>query len=233
LALRPWEGLVLALAAGAIVCGLIQAVHPVFRVDKKFDVPSIGLPPEMFAAHRQQQDYVDQKHAALYVGGLGLLLAAGLAFREAFARGTWLAPVVAPLLGAAGGAVGGMLGSQVLQYVRNHVGQAEVMHVVGAQLAVALPLGLSVGLGLGLATRSVSGFLKTTLAGVAAGILAAVIYPVVVSLVLPAANTEALLPEEAGARLLWLGLLSAVIGLVIPFAGRQRSRQSPAVASPA
>src|SRR5436190_4260375 len=223
LMLRPWEGLILGLAAAAVVCGMIQAVHPVFRVPKEFDVPSIGLPTEKFLAHRREQDRVDSKHAALYVGGLGFLLAAALAVREAAARRSWLPPIVAPPLGAAGGALGGMLGSQVLQYVRVNIGQADLMHMVGAQLAVAVPLGLGVGLGLGLATRTAGGIVKTALAGVAAGTLAAVVVPVAVSLLLPAANTDALLPEEASTRLLWLGLLSGLIGLVIPIAGRRRT----------
>src|SRR5437764_5891736 len=89
LAVRPWEGLLLGLAAAAIIWGTIQAVHPVFQVPKKFDVPSIGMPTELFLAHRREQDRVERWHAAIYLGGLGLLIAAGIGAREAAARRSW------------------------------------------------------------------------------------------------------------------------------------------------
>jgi hypothetical protein len=222
LAIHPLEGLALSLLAGFIVWGIVQTVHPLFRVPKEFDVPSIGLPTEKFLAHRREQDRVDRWHAALYLGGLGLLVAAAMSIREAVARRTWLSPLLAPPLAAVGGALGGYLGCMILQDVRINIGQAELKHSVEAQLAVALPLGLGLGLGLGLATRTISGFLKTTLGGLAAGAIAGVIYPVAVSVLLPSASADALLPEEPSTRLLWLGLLSGLLGLLIPVAGRQR-----------
>ena len=230
LAIRPWEGLLLALVAGAIAWGVIHSVHPLFRVDKKFDVPSIGMPAELFAAHRRQQDFVDRWHAAVYLGGLGFLVAAALGLPAGLRQVSWLPLLIGSLLGAAGGAIGGPLGCLVYEYVRAEVGQAELTHTIAAQLLVAVPLGLSVGLGLGLATRSAGGAMRAALAGVIAGILAAAVYPVAISILLPAASTDALVPEEAASRLLWLGILSGMLGLVIPIAARRA--QSPPVASP-
>jgi hypothetical protein len=231
LAIRPCEGLLLALVAGAISWGIIQGVHPLFRVDKKFDVPSIGMPPELFAAHRRQQDFVDRWHAASYVGALGLLVAGALGLCAGLRRRSWLPLLIAPPLGTVGGAIGGPLGCLVYEYVRAQVGQAELTHTIAAQLLVAVPLGLSVGLGLGLATRSASGATRAALAGVIAGVLAAAVYPVAISILLPAASTDALMPEEGSSRLLWLGILSGMLGLVIPIG--TRGTQSPPVASPA
>jgi hypothetical protein len=90
-----------------------------------------------------------------------------------------------------------------------------------------MPLGLGIGVGLGLATRTVAGTLKAALAGVAAGVLAGAVYPVAISIVFPAASTDALIPEEASSRLLWLGLLSGTIGLIVPIAGRERRTKKP------
>lgn len=225
LTLSPWAGLCLALLAGAIVWGVIQLAHPVFHVDKKYDVPSIGMPPEMFAAHRRQQDFVDRWHAALYLGGLGLLIAALLGIGEGIARRSWLPPLIAPYLGLVGGAAGGFLGCLVYEYVRKNIGQADLAYTIRAQLLVGVPLGLGVGLGLGLTTRSWSGALKATLAGLAAGGLAGILFPVAVSMLLPAASTDALLPDLASSRLLWLGILSGALGLVIPISGRQRMQR--------
>ena len=92
-----------------------------------------------------------------------------------------------------------------------------------AHLAVALPLGLGVGLGVGLATRTAKGSIKAALAGLAGGGLAGALYPVALSLALPTTATDALLPDEAVARLLWLGLLSGLIGLMVPVAWKRRT----------
>src|SRR5437016_5674439 len=82
--------------------------------------------------------------------------------------------------------------------------------------------GLGVGLGVGLATRTASGAAKYAVGGLIGGALAAVAYPLAVALVMPATNTDALLPEEAAARLLWLAMLAGMIGLVVPAADRGR-----------
>ena len=93
-----------------------------------------------------------------------------------------------------------------------------------AQWLLGAPVGLGVGLGLGLATRRPGDIIKAALGGLAAATLAAVLYPVLVSLVLPEASTDALLPEERVNRLLWLGVLSGLVGVVIPIAGRPRKK---------
>jgi hypothetical protein len=111
----------------------------------------------------------------------------------------------------------------VLQDVRMNVGPAEMIHTVEAQLAAAVPLGLLVGLGAGLATVSARGAAIYALGGMAGGALAAVVYSLAIAIVLPETNTDALLPEEAKARLLWLAMLAGTIGIVIPLAGRRRS----------
>jgi len=197
-------------------------LHPLFRVPKEFDVPSIGLPTAQFLAHQAQQDKVDGEHAALYLGSLGFLMAAALGIRESLARGNWLTTILAPLLGAAGGAIGGLLGCLVLQDVRTNIGKADLKHLVEAQFAVALPLGLAVGLGLGIRRGSLGGGMRASVAGLAAGVLAAIVYPVVVAVLMPATSTDVLLPEGAIPRLLWLCLLAGLIGLGIPFGMQQR-----------
>jgi hypothetical protein len=219
--------LALGLLVGLITWSTIQAVHPIFRVDKKYDVPNIGMPPELYAAYRRQQDFVDRKHAMLYLGGLGLLIAAALGIREGALRRSLLPPVIAPPFGAVGGAVGGFLSCLVYEYVHAKVGQADLAYAIGAQVAVAIPLGLGIALGLGLSTRTLAGAAKATLAGVAAGILAGVIIPVALSVLLPTAESDNLLPDEGTSRLLWLAILAGTMGLVIPIAGRQRAKASP------
>jgi hypothetical protein len=221
-ALSPWTGLILGLVAGAATFGISRAVHPIYRVGKEFDVPSIGMPTELFLANRREQDKVNRKHAMIYIGGLGLLIGVALAAVASAARRSWLAP----LLGALGGAVGGYLGSLVEVYVRTNIGQAELNHTIGMQLAVGLPLGLGIGLGVGLATHSLAGTLKAALAGLGAGALAAALYPVLVSVLLPASGTETVLPDETYSRMMWFAIYAGLIGMVIPVAGRRRAGKS-------
>jgi hypothetical protein len=220
-AMGPLGGLVLALVAAAMAYGLIETTHPVFHVPEKFHI-GMNAPTDAILANRRATDQVLRYHAMLYVGSLGLILGLLLGVREGMLRRAWLTPVVAGMLGALGGDLGGFLGCLVYEYVRFQVGQATLMHTIIAQWLVGAPLGLGVGLGLGLATRTMSGTLKAALGGVAAATLAAVLFPVLVSIVMPAASTEALLPEERGSRGLWLGLLAGLIGLVIPLSGRRR-----------
>ncbi len=220
---NPLVGLILALVAALTVWGVIQKVHPIFRVPKEYDVPSIGMPPERFAAFRRQQDFVDRKHAMVYLGGLGLLLGTLLGIRTGLASGSWLLALCAAPLGALGGAAGGFGGCLVYEYVHAHIGQAQLIHMVLGQLAMATPLGLGLGLGLGLATRTIGGAAKAAFSGVVAGVLAGAIFPVALSILLPAASGDAYLPEESTSRLLWLAILAGTMGLVIPVGGSTKA----------
>lgn len=224
--LSPWTGLFLALVAAAAIFGISRAVHPIYRVGKEFDVPNIGAPTELFLANRREQDKVDRWHAMIYVGGLGLLIALALSAVQGALHRFWLAPLFAVPLGALGGAIGGLLGSLAAVYVRTNIGQAELSHTIGTQLALGVPLGLGIGFGVGLATRSFLGTLKSAFAGLAAGALAAALYPVLVSVLMPAASTETLLPDETNSRLLWFAIYACLIGTIIPVASRGKAKQA-------
>jgi hypothetical protein len=225
--------LVIGLAAAIAVWAFIQSVHPLFHVSKEYDVPSIGMPTEKFLAHQKQRDLIDQKHAALYLGALGVLLTVASGSTHGMVAGWWWKIAVAAGLAAAGGVIGGVLGCSILQDVRTNIGQADLLHLVESQLAVAAPLGLGVGLGIALWSQTISLGVKTTLAGLAGGLLAAVAYPVIVSILLPDLSTDVLLPDTAIARLVWLCLLSGLIGLAIPIAERQRGTAIPNTEPPA
>jgi hypothetical protein len=223
----PWTAMILALVAGAAVWTVIDAVHPVFHIPQEFHA-AMGAGEAKFAENRRAQDIVERKHAMLYVGGLGLSIALCLALCEGILRRSWIAPLVAVPPATAGGVLGGFLGCLVYEYVRKEVGQAELTHTIAAQLLLAAPLGLGVGLGLGLTTRTVGGAIQSAVGGLAAGLLVSVFYPIIVSIALPGASTDTLLPDDRGSRLLWLALLSGLIGLVIPIAGRRRKQKRPA-----
>jgi len=210
-----------ALLAGAMVWGVVQGVHPLFRVPKEFEAPSIGMRPEVYLANRRAQERNDRKHALSYVGLLGVLLGTGLgAVRlSTLSRPRWPVAIVAAS-GASGGAVGGLAGSRVQEYIAEHIGQPELLHTVAAQGALWLPLGLALGLGLWLATGPRKSPRPELAAGIAAGLIAAVAYPIAVSLLAPAASTDHLLPLDRASQALWLLLSAGVFGIVLPLADR-------------
>jgi hypothetical protein len=220
-AMGPFDGLVLALVAAAIVYGLIETTHPVFHVPEEFHI-GMNAPVDAILANRRATDQVLRHHAMLYVGSLGLILGMLLGAREGMLRRAWPTPLTAASLGALGGILGGFLGCLIYEYVRFHVGQATLLHTIIAQCLLGAPLAVGIGVGLGMATRSSSGALNATLGGLAAATLAAVLFPVLVSIAMPAASTDALLPDERGSRALWLSLLAGSTGLLIPLAGRRR-----------
>lgn len=224
--LHPLAGLVLGLVSALAVWGLIQRVHPIYKMPRELNL-GMGEPDWKVLAHRAEERWIVCRHAMLYAGSLGAVLALALGIGEGVARRSALPAACLLPLGVAGGVLGGFLASLIQDWVRANVGLAEIRHTLAMQLALCLPLGTAIGWGLGLATQTHAGFLKTLLAGMAAGGLAGVAYPVLTSTLLPGVNTDAILPETAGARMLWLGLLAGLIGLIVAIAGRGRRPANP------
>ncbi len=226
LALHPAVGLGWGLLAALLAWALVQGVHPIFTVPQELHF-GMGAPAELVNRNQAYQRKIERRHAMIYLGALGLLVGAALGIGEGLARRSGL-PVGLPiLLGAVGGVAGGYSGCLVQEYVRANIGFAEIKHTIGMQLAMCLPIALGISLGLAALLFSWSAALKTILAGLAAGVLAAIAYPMVAVTLLPTISTDSFLPEEAGSRLLWLGLVACIIGLVIPIAGRRRGSPAP------
>jgi hypothetical protein len=226
LRLHPLAGLGLGLVAALVIWGLIQTVHPVFKMPRELHI-GMGSPWDLIERHRAEQRYIDRRHGMLYLGSLGAVLGLALGIGESVSRRSMLPVLLATLLGVGGGVLGGLLGCLVQEHVRANVGLAELQHTVEVQLGLAIPLAAALGLGLGLSTRSFGGFWKTLLAGLAVGILGGVIYPIVASILSPNVSTDSFLPDDASSRLVGLGLLAGLIGVAIPIAGRQRGTPPP------
>lgn len=212
----PWQGLLIGLACGAVVFAIMQAVHPLFRVPERFHIAGIGAPPAQHVAFRREQDRLDRQHAMLYLAALGLLAGGTLGLRRA-KRGKRWTVLASSLLGAAGGAAGGALAPLMYVYARDKIGQIELLQIIEAQLLIGIPMGLLIGLGVGLAGNAASGAIKGLFAGAAGGALFAILYPLTVAVLIPAANAEVLLPEEAVTRLAWLATLGGSVGLTACF----------------
>ena len=231
LLLHPAVGLGLGLIAALCTWALVQSVHPIFHVPSELHF-GMGAPAELVNRNQAYQRTIERQHAMIYLGALGLLLGTALGIGEGVARRSGLPIGLPMLLGALGGVAGGYLGCLVQEYVRANVGFAEMKHTIGMQMAMCLPIAVGISLGLAVLLYSWGAAMKTILAGLAAGVLAAIAYPMIAVTLLPTISTDSFLPEEATSRLLWLGLVGAIVGLVIPIAGRRRkSSQPPATES--
>ena len=202
--------LLLALAGGAMTWCVLEYTPPVFTVPKEYEVPGLGAPPEKLEALRIVQGQVDRGNAVLNLGWFGALLAGMLGLGEAIARRSLAPLLVAIPVGAAGGFAAGLAGGLVYGGPLGDLAENVKVQVVMLGL-----LGLGVGLALGIPRRHFRKIAAAAIAGALGGVLAAVLYPVAASLLLPTAGTDLLIPAGTGNRVLWLGISSGVLGLVV------------------
>lgn len=202
--------LLLALVGGAMTWCVLEYTPPVFTVPQEYEVPNLGAPPEKLEALRVVQGQVNRANAVLNLGWFGALLAGMLGLGEAIARRSLAPLLVAIPVGAAGGFAAGLAGGLVYKGPLGDLAENVKLQVVMLGL-----LGLGVGLALGIPRRHFRKIAAAAIAGALGGVLAAVLYPVAASLLLPAAGTDLLIPAGVANRLLWLGISSGVLGLVV------------------
>ena len=223
---RRAGSLVLALAGGAATWGIVETIHPVFSIPKEYEAPDIGMPPEVYRKNRWARERMERHHAMLYVGSLGAVVAAALGLAGGVRGRRFSTLAAAVSLAAAGGVAGGHWASRIHEYVYEHYGQPALQHTVLEQMVLLTPLGLAVGLGFGLARFGIRRAISGAAAGLLAGVGAALVYPVLVSLLLPGASTDMLLPMERSSRGMWYLLVSGALGLLVPLAqGRQAAAE--------
>lgn len=224
---RGWWSLIVALAGGAITWGLVEGIHPVFSIPKEYEAPDIGMPPEVYRKNRWARERMERHHAMLYAAMLGVAVAVALGLAGRTARRRWGFLAAAAALAGAGGAAGGHWASRVHEYVYEHHGQPALQHTLLEQMVLLIPLGLAVGLGFGLASLNLWPTIAGAVAGLLAGMGAALAYPVLVSLLLPGASTDMLLPMERSSRALWFLLVSGACGLLVPLGEGRRAAAEP------
>jgi hypothetical protein len=128
-------------------------------------------------------------------------------------------------IGALGGCVAGLAGSLARETLE--VGAlADLAEIVQVQAVMLGVFGAGVGLALGLLGRSGRTVFAAGFAGMLAGMLAGVLYPFAVSLILPTASTDFLIPAGAWDRLLWVALSAGLLGLIVPGMALPRTHRS-------
>ena len=171
---------------------------------------------------------VNLKHAIVMTGIFGALLASMLAFGEGLARRSLRTVVFGAVLGiVVGGVLGclaGLLGFLMDDFSKSVDGFFPVARSVCVQGVVLAVLGAAVGLTFGLLTQRMSAALTCLAYGLLGGGLVAMLFPLGVALAVPNLEPGPAIPNHQIVRLLWIAIVSGVLGLLIPerFARKRR-----------
>jgi hypothetical protein len=238
LRLHPLLFLMVAIAAGAAFVGVCQTAFPIFHFPEELLV--YEPPPEIVAAQRVASSRVHVLNATVALGILGLLMAALLGAGEAaarrFERRALIGLVVGTVLGTAVGCLSGLLGQALMEQLRFVRALAPITQTTLAQICTLGMFGLGVGAAVGAARGSRRRLLTFVGAGAVSGVLAGLLFPVACAFVLYGVETEGVtIPggvlggrSETWGLVLWMGLLVAAVGLIVPLVTREKPSTSPA-----
>jgi hypothetical protein len=131
------------------------------------------------------------------------------------------------------GGLGGYLGHRAFEYYKSEHDLTDLDKAIRINVVMFAALGLGVGLGAGVILGGRFGsVVKRLSAGVLAGVLAGIVYPTIVAALMPRALTSVLIPLDAGELLLWIGLATGLLGVIIPAVARTPTDNPPHPASP-
>lgn len=91
-----------------------------------------------------------------------------------------------------------------------------MLDTIIVQAAFFATLGIGIGILAGLYLRSWKAVVRGVAAGALGGLLAGMTFPLLASILMPSSNIEPLIPLEKTTQLLWLGLGTGLLGLIIP-----------------
>ena len=220
-----WTTVSFFFVAGLATLAVLRTVHPVFEVDKQYQIQGLGASDETWSAYIAQQRLVDTKNTALLVGVLGGTLGMALAFiRPATGRLAWRL-----IIGTVAGALVGFMAGSVAYYLQLYYAGQGHLTLLQSVLVQTLLFG---SLGLGLGTLGGSFAFNRSLArervvsGLMAGLIVGVVYSLGVSIVFPTADMDAVIPSTPSTQTLWSLLAAGMFGWLIP---RSNGTQQPDV----
>ena len=209
------------LAAGLVSGLLMHVVGEPFGVPAELSagIGAGGPSPDRLPALNAAQAAAEQRNAALALATAGKILGLSLAVAVAVLRkslrgavlGALAGVVFGGLFGAAAGYVGLVTNSRLLE-----AGSLDRSHVSIAVHAVAWSI---VALGVGAACTVAAGSARSALrylpATFAAGLLAGLLYFPLVAVLIPAEDTNIVIPESLVAQMLWTTVPGVLMGLTV------------------
>jgi hypothetical protein len=168
-------------------------------------------------------------NATLFVTILGVIVGGGLAASEAVARRLGWFILAAVLAGAAVGALFGFLaglaGNMAFDLHQPIGSLSPLAKTIRSQTAMLGILGVGIGLSMGLLSGCRRTVLTCGVGGLLAGVLAGIVYPMLAAVCLPTVATELVVPSHRAGRLLWIGVMTGLLGVAIPGVARQRPKR--------
>lgn len=223
----PLPGCAAALLAGLLTWGLTRAVFPVFDIPEELKNLPSPQPSHLAVKAERAQIEADRWNATVLFAVLGLTVAGGLAVAECLVRGpaaaAWWRALLSGSIAGLLGAAGGLSASLLLESPQHLAGLSPLARTISVQ---CLGLGLA-GLGIGLGVGTLGGgrvLLNAAVGGVLAGGLVGFVYPTAMGYLLPAAQTERVVPLEATSQLIWLAAIAGISALVITGLGKKDKR---------
>jgi hypothetical protein len=226
-AIGPFGALVWALLGGIIVWAILQAWYPLFSIPADLATVSPYNHPERLPEAAVAVHEVRVSNAMLAIAVLGALVGGALAIGDGMKRRSPAAAlasgVACAVIGALFGSLAGFLGDKMFNSPDWLAGSSPLARTMQIEAIVLAILGGGVGLGVGASCgRRVRTAAICLLGGILAGVLAGMFYPFSVSILLPEMKTEHLVPNEPINRLLWIGVSSGLLGLIVPALARKR-----------
>ncbi len=227
MAIGVFGGIVWALLGGVALWAVVQASYPWFMVPPELAAVSPLSHPELLPEAEAARKKALTQNSIAVVALLGALVGGALAVGDGVKRRSPAAALAAgaasAVVGAALGSLAGFVGDRLFGDPGLVAGSTPLDRTVQSMAAALAILGGGVGLGAGASCgRRVRTAVVCVVGGVATGAFAGMVYPLAASVLLPAMQTELLVPEEPINRLLWIGVISFLLGLGVPGLGRKR-----------
>jgi len=215
--------------AGVFVLVLLEWIHPVFTIsDELLEKFPKGAPPPtaLVAEAHAASAMADGANAILCFGLLGMLVAAGFSFLGQRSQDQRRMSSVGIAVGAALGLLFGCLGG-VFGYITDQVldpigSLPPLAKTILVQCVMLVAVGAGVGLAWGFRDKVASHqphkhhIVHSMIGGMLSGLLAGLLYCVLVAILFPAVNTTLLVPKQGTARILWIGLVVIMQGVLVP-----------------
>lgn len=227
LAIGPLAGAAAALLAGMAVWAFGQAFGPVFALPPQLANLPTPAPVHLLNAQAEAGARANVYNTLLTMGLFGGLVGAALATAEGWGRRSWgMAAAGGPISAAVGLLFGGLAAWLALLLDACDAARLNLVDLGKTALVQAVmlaTLGAGLGIGVGLLSRSRKTVLRCLLGGWLGGCLAGFLYPVAAAWLLPAADTESVIPRGPVNHLLWIGMVAGLLGATIP-AGSSRGK---------
>jgi hypothetical protein len=171
-----------------------------------------------------------QNNAFVYLL-FGLTLGFFFTSIDSFASGRILGGLLFGLLGgvitAAFAALAMWVGMEVYQYFRMAPQWEPLQKTIALQAVILAIIGVGLAVSLALPYRQLKILIGCVLGCVLGAVLAALVYPVAMSVLIPTAHTDAVVPTVSTTRLAWLAIASILIGLTVTGLGKRKKKPQP------